>query len=256
MIYQELLPGLPLQRYVACYWMVRSEPGDITDFRMIYPDGCTDIIFNFGAPLISKVGSDLHINSFKSFIVGNMTRAVLSSTQSQYNLLGVRFKPGAMQNWIRLPMNEFTDEIANAEAYPVFQFWREQLYEQSATAGRISRLNTLLLQHFSPFPQRSTELALAKLQDAKGICSISQLCREIGISQKQMERNFKQHVGLTPKQFARTIQFNHVSTLLRAKGEDSLLQLAADGGYADHAHFTKSFRAFSGITPSEFLKLG
>jgi AraC-like DNA-binding protein len=79
------------------------------------------------------------------------------------------------------------------------------------------------------------------------------LSREVGISQKQMERKFVEKVGPTPKQFAQLLKFRKLKERLERHNEESLMDVAFDFGFTDHAHLTKFFKKFGGITPSEFV---
>ena len=40
---------------------------------------------------------------------------------------------------------------------------------------------------------------------------------------------------------------------MRQSAEPTLTRVAQETGFYDHAHFTNDFKAFAGMTPSEFL---
>lgn len=155
---------------------------------------------------------------------------------------------------MNIPVDQFTDDIASLADYAPFDMWFEQLAEQPDTTARLRHLDALLLSHLDRSGRIvGIQYALKKISDHRGYFRIAALAKEIGMSQRQLEREFKTVVGLSPKQLARVVQFQNMVGLLKTKGEESLLQLAVDGGYSDHAHFTNSFKEFSGITPQEFL---
>jgi AraC-like DNA-binding protein len=252
MSYQEFPPDPKLAAYVQCYWAIKIAGNDNNDFRLILPDGCTDVIFNFGDPLVSKSSNVLEVNSLKSFIVGNMTRPILSRSQKHTNILGIRFSAGGLHAVINKLLHEYNDLVAEFDLSEK-DFWFDQLDELPSLQKRIERVNYLLLNHLKPAITKGVSFALNKIESHFGIYRIAGLSSEVGLSQKQLERQFKNFVGLTPKQYSRIIQFQYIQSLLLAKGEESLLKLAVDAGYSDHAHFTKSFKEFSGITPQQFL---
>lgn len=255
MIYAEHPPDARLLPYVECYWVLHSAPLEPIDFRRILPDGCADIIFNFSRPLFSRSGTETSLNSLSSFIVGNMTQPVFSKPAVSYDLLSVRFRPGGLYALMNIPVDQFTDDIASLTDYPPFGTWFERLAEQSDTTARLRHLDALLLSHLDRNVKIiGIQYALKKISDYRGYFRIAALAKDIGMSQRQLERQFKTVVGLSPKQLARVTQFQNMVSLLKSKGEESLLQLAVDGGYSDHAHFTNSFKEFSGITPQEFLQ--
>ena len=60
----------------------------------------------------------------------------------------------------------------------------------------------------------------------------------------------------TPKGFARLSRFLHACRLLRARRHATLTDAGLACGYYDQSHFIAEFKAFSGITPGEFLATG
>ena len=253
MEYREIIPIPQLAPYVECYWSIRTRPDKISVPRPILPDGCADIIFNFGPPIINHHANDTFINTNPAFIVGNMTRAVASQPDGYYNLIAIRFHPGGLRAFVNLPLHELTDRVVSLDTFQNLRYWQEQLAQAQGLAGQCNVLNTLLLQNLSPVYNPAVIQALKILQAYKGNIRIAHLAATIGRSQKHLERTFKDLVGLSPKQTAGIIRFRHVAHLLRHNhDEESLLHLATDNGFTDHAHFTKSFKEFAGVTPQAF----
>ena len=55
---------------------------------------------------------------------------------------------------------------------------------------------------------------------------------------------------MAPKALARLLRFERALQRVRA-GAD-LVDVALDSGYYDQAHFNRDFRAFAGVTPTEY----
>lgn len=254
MHYHEITPPPSLASYVECYWTLRSTPGCPVPARAILPDGCADIIFNFGPPLISKAEKRIHINTNPAFIVGNMTRAVDSQPTDYYNLVAIRFHPGGLRAFVNVPLTTLTDQVVSLHEFRLFSTWQEQLDEISTFQEKCRLLSRLLLENITPVNTPAIRQAIHIIQGHNGSIRMARLARDIGMSQKQLERKFNDIVGLSPKQTARIIQFRRMVHCLHHRGEESLLQLAADNGYTDHAHFTKAFKEFAGVTPRQFLQ--
>ncbi|MGH3331891.1 MAG: helix-turn-helix domain-containing protein, partial [Nocardioidaceae bacterium] len=64
---------------------------------------------------------------------------------------------------------------------------------------------------------------------------------------------FKGEYGLTPKQAARVMRFEHSWDLLRMAPR-RLADVAATTGYADQAHMTREWRDLAGYTPVEWRR--
>jgi len=68
-----------------------------------------------------------------------------------------------------------------------------------------------------------------------------------------LERQFRAHVGLTPKQFLRTMRFQYLLKCIQQTPDTSLTRLAYETGYYDQAHFIHEFKQLAGITPTQYL---
>ena len=99
----------------------------------------------------------------------------------------------------------------------------------------------------------SVSYALHELGRSHGCTPIRELARESGISHKHFIDRFRAQVGLTPKTFARVLRFQTLLRQVQGPG-DSWARWAHALGYFDQAHLNLEFRAFSGHTPTEFLR--
>lgn len=98
-------------------------------------------------------------------------------------------------------------------------------------------------------------ITMKKILDAHGAMHIDELSAPVGCcSQRQIERLFKLHIGVSPKKFSEIIQFKFTLELLK-KRDLPLIEVALSAGYFDQAHFIHSFKKFTGISPDKFLKL-
>jgi len=61
-------------------------------------------------------------------------------------------------------------------------------------------------------------------------------------------------VGLTPKLYCRVQRFQQVLRLLDTGRPFDWANVALACGYYDQAHFIRDFRAFSGLSPTTYLR--
>jgi transcriptional regulator GlxA family with amidase domain len=75
----------------------------------------------------------------------------------------------------------------------------------------------------------------------------------VGVSERQLERLFRERTGLGPKEMARVARLRSVLAHLASKGCADWADLANAFGYADQAHLIHEFQALTGKSPARYL---
>ncbi|TBU95467.1 helix-turn-helix transcriptional regulator [Phytopseudomonas dryadis] len=80
--------------------------------------------------------------------------------------------------------------------------------------------------------------------------SLDTLCEAAQLSPSQLIRGFKRRYGMTPHAYLlnRRIQFAHA----RLKSGAPLAEVALEAGFADQAHFQRTFKQFLAATPGQY----
>lgn len=81
--------------------------------------------------------------------------------------------------------------------------------------------------------------------------SVPALCRELGLSQRQLERLFKRYVGCTIVQYSRLVRLQHARVLLIST-ELSIRDVSAACGFNSLSYFSTCFVETFGRKPSEY----
>jgi AraC-like DNA-binding protein len=107
----------------------------------------------------------------------------------------------------------------------------------------------------APAERRRRELVEAvKLmisERLEGPPSLTELAFELGCSPYHLSHTFRAAAGLSLRGYLRRLKARVAAERLVA-GTRHLTALALDLGYADHSHFTNSFRREWGVSPSTF----
>jgi AraC-like DNA-binding protein len=132
----------------------------------------------------------------------------------------------------------------------------EAVREQPTWPRRFAVLDRFLARAAERGPRPAPEVfqAWRRIVGSGGGVPIGWLADEVGWSHKHLISRFLQQVGLTPKRAARLVRFERVRDRMRTGDPPRWDQLAADDGYADQAHLIRDFRAFTGLTPTEYLR--
>jgi len=91
------------------------------------------------------------------------------------------------------------------------------------------------------------------LRATRGAASIARLARDLECSQRHLIATFREHVGVTPKTYARIVRFDHAVKRLRQEDGLRWAEIADASGYYDQAHLIRDFHEFAGQTPGQFV---
>jgi AraC-like DNA-binding protein len=94
--------------------------------------------------------------------------------------------------------------------------------------------------------------AIELIIENDGALSINELREKIKVTERTLERRFTAEVGVSPKQFAKMIQFQNSLIDVTTQDFNSLTDIAYKNGFTDQSHFTKVFKAYTGKTPKKF----
>ena len=87
---------------------------------------------------------------------------------------------------------------------------------------------------------------------AEPMLPIETLAAEQHVSRRQLERDFGQWIGTSPRHLAQVARVQAVSR--KAQTGASLADIAADVGFADQAHMSRVVRQLTGLTPQRFTR--
>ena len=85
----------------------------------------------------------------------------------------------------------------------------------------------------------------------RGDLSIESISDHLGMSRVHFYRKIKAIAGVTPQEFLRTVRLKYAASLISQK-KLRIAEVAYMCGFKDPAYFSKSFKKFYGVSPSEF----
>lgn len=98
--------------------------------------------------------------------------------------------------------------------------------------------------------QRATQTVL----DHKGKISIGELAEFMNMTERTLRRRFLRYVGISPKKFARIIQFQTSLEQISTGDFSKMSDVVYENGYADQSHFIRNVKKFTGKRPLELRR--
>ncbi len=86
----------------------------------------------------------------------------------------------------------------------------------------------------------------------RSIVSVAQVAERLGTSIRGVQRLAQRHIGQPPLAVIRRYRLQEAAQRLREEPSLTIARVAAELGYADHAHLTTDFRKVLGLTPNYY----
>lgn len=233
----ELRPIGVLGAIVECLWY--GAPATAAERHyVVEPDGRMDVVLAF-----DETRGD-------AMVFGTTTRAIPYALEPGRRYLGVRFRPGCSRRMIEhrpLEVRDRRDRVERVAAIGV-----QTLLDLAASVPdpqQALRAVADTLEESVRHRETRDDLvtALAAHVDARhGNLRVSDLARQAGVGERQLERLFVEAVGLPPKLYARVVRYQRVRAAL-ARGAKPGAALAQCFGYTDQSHLRRDLRSLSGF---------
>lgn len=118
------------------------------------------------------------------------------------------------------------------------RMYQQQAQELPNTTLALSRALIFIEQHFTGYPIHSRDIAQAAF-----------------VSQRQLERLFRQFLGTSPNRYLRDMQLNYARELLISHHDTlSVQQIAEQCGLPDSNYFSKCFKQKFKLSPRQYSK--
>lgn len=257
MDYAEFAPPPALGRFVQCVWTLRGASREAAPQRVL-PDGSVELVLHVGDEFRRHEEDGGVTVQPRALVVGVVDRWLMVESGRDVDVIGVRFRPGAVRGVLGIPQAELRGAchaLGDLGVVPL-RGLLEAVGNAPDDAGRMAALSAGLLQaaERATTPPQPVLHAARRIIGSSGMAPIGGLAADAGISLRHLERRFRREVGVTPKGLARLRRFQAVIGRLAAAAPPRWATLAAACGYADQAHLIREFREFAGTTPAAYWR--
>lgn len=194
-------------------------------------------------------------------LYGQNIRPIQLYTVGQITVIAFFLHPYMLQPLFGYKAAEFTDQVVDLSLTEPARSLslKEQLLNAVTLSERLQLMSSYILKLAGlvrPSADERISFATARIQRAKGASLLMDIQQELYVTERTLQRLFLQHVGLTPKQYSRTCQFQAALQQLTRNNFTDMAGVAFDNGYADQSHLIRAFKDFTNYTPLEYLEAG
>jgi AraC-like DNA-binding protein len=174
-------------------------------------------------------------------------------------ILGIKFRPCGFRAFVNESVARFTGKILPPSM--VFGPSIDKLEAEATACARAEpafELVEAFLNQFDPTPTaesvRVSEIVDSIASD-RSIMRVEMLVKRFDMGLRQLQRIFRDYVGVSPKWVIQRHRLIEAAERLR-NGDDSIdfAGLALELGYSDQPHFIRDFKKMVGMTPADYYK--
>ncbi|AWG23860.1 helix-turn-helix domain-containing protein [Flavobacterium kingsejongi] len=253
--YQEYYTENKFSLFIKKIWVLDNLFNtNIIAGKSVLPNGCFNIAVIEGNGLkIKHVGWDKHLSTGVYFC-GQMTQAIEVDILPNSKATMIQIYPWVPSYFILDDMSNFRDAIILIDS---FKFNSELIGKLPGQSHRVIYKTIVFV--FAPLFKTGSVpdliyKATSLIMSNNGILAVSQLATELSCSTRHLQKVFKKHIGLSPKQFSLIIKLrNIIDDIAYPKKEIlSITDHALDNEFYDQAHFIHAFKSFAKISPKKF----
>jgi AraC-like DNA-binding protein len=249
-------PNSELAEFVMCYWTLESAKENTPLKNTIVPDGTMKLIFHYGETYKHYLNSKDSMVLPKCFLIGQLTKPYIVEPLGITGSFVVRFHPNGFLPFTTIPIKEMEntaiplDKLFGKEGEEI----GERILKANSTFERIELIETFLLKRLTDKQtiDNVVKSTIETILNANGQFSVNNHSLRNDINRRQLTRKFSAAIGLSPKQFSKTIRIQATLKSLLTRKIKNLTDLAYENEYFDQAHFIKDFKEFTGLTPKGF----
>lgn len=252
-------PAASLRPYIAHYWSYAfpSVTREWSPWQQCLPAGKAEIIIHLdsGRHLVAYNGRTELLPEAQ--IIGVHTEPVRWQIPGQSEVFGIQV---TMEGFLRLfsrPLGDIGGLYADMRDFctPAELQLVDLVQSAYSHSERVERLNRFFLSRLGdPRPaERYVIEAVRSLEQRAGQYSIEALSGEVFIGTRQLQRTFREYVGISPKVYSRIVRFRTAYDYLILHPNAGWAEISYRFGYADQSHFIRDFKQFTGNAPTVFL---
>ncbi len=234
----------PFENFVVEeFWQYTVRQGIRSVPVQIFPHGCIQVRFNISPTDVEGwiYGPSRSAHRKGLFFAGTTVFGVTLRMDKARAIVGAPLH--TLEN-LRLDLDcvwPRTDELRDL-------LWAAKSFEarRSILGGFIGRLGCTQNSRSDAFRQ-----ALTRVLSPSDRLRVANLARWLGVSERTLRNQFDAELGMSPKQLAGIYRFQRGLHRL-TQCNRSIAAVAQEIGYADEAHFSRSFRSLVGVSPAAF----
>lgn len=260
MVYRCFQPSAHLREFIKDYLLIHFQfaKQEIIPIKPYPACPKQGIIFYIkGSVVASNPVTGIAEKRAKTVVFGQPVARQDLHLSNDYLAVSVRFQPGALFKFLRIPMTNFIQKNEDAELIlgQDIRMLNDQLENTESYDKMLELIEQFLWQRIRQLKgnMHPADKIGQRILENSQTFSLDKIAGEACLSSSQLERRFLQQVGVPPKYYARICRFYQAYTMKQRNPSRPWLDIAWETGYNDYQHMVKDFKEFSNNTPNKLI---
>lgn len=246
----EQLAAHPSPEILSIWWL--KNPGNESHTLKLVPDGHPEIVVPIaGQEVLSAIGGATLIK--EPVVIGQFNTGIEVTISPGARILNIKLAPTALASVISDSAHLLLNQVVEVRSFskPLHD-WCLSIPNRDSTsvAWEFSRwFRERSYHHLQPVHDL---LVQSITHPDSALNTWKRLRSKINVSDRHLQRVFKERVGLSPKQYEKVIMVKKASLLLRSQPQLKLVDIAAQLDYFDFSHLSKDFGKVLGASIGQF----
>lgn len=252
MHYSEIIvTNQQLKENVLCYWQMKASIPVSNNISSRYvPKGQSLLVFNFGD--VIKLPTEVIDSPF--FVVPMIASSLMINQSGNIDLFGVSFIGDGLFKLLQEPLQKINQDL------PEHLHRRcNEIYEKlkgDSLEDKSGKMETFLSENLDQnLKNEKFDQAIQNINQKKGKIKIGELCKGLHISERHLQRLFKNRLGLSPKVFCKIVRVNnYIGFILEKSKSVDWMDLVVEFEYHDQPHLITEVKAISKLPPQKLME--
>lgn len=250
-------PHPDLEPLINKYWSLKVPEHEKSRQRIV-PDGCIEMAFILGDDIKRYTSEQDFILQPRAMVLGQVMDPFYIEPVGTVDTFAISFFPLGFSNLIKTSLEELVNKETPLDHLfdPVLvKDLENRIIHAKSTEERIKIVEAFLFDMLqeSKVIDQIVRTTVEAIYQKGGNVKLVDVIGDDKSHRKHLERQFKKHIGISPKQLGKVIRLQAALTSLLNKDKESLTEIAYSSNYYDQSHFIKDFKEFTGITPKDLL---
>jgi AraC-like DNA-binding protein len=257
MLYRECAATPALTGIVDCVWTLDGDARELADAQPVLPDGKPEIVLHLGDPFERIDSGGTQERQPRVIFAGQLLAPLELRATGRVSVVGIRLQPHGAAALVTEPQHQLVGQTLGLDALsPSLARALDAVRDRVIHASDAPPMVLELLASWIEVGRidRHVQAAVEYIRHRRGLVTVAMLSTHAGLTPRQLERRFREVVGISPKRLARIARFQRALRVFEHLDSPQRGTLTAwMCGYADQAHFIRDFVEFAGCAPGAHL---